>query len=84
MNTEFFEALAMLEEERGLESGSLLEKVKNALVIAVRRDYPGIEEPIVEIDPQKGLFHVAIVKMVVEEMTGKRRKNNTKRNNKKQ
>ena len=35
MNAEFFEALAMLEKERGLPADYLLEKIKNAIVIAV-------------------------------------------------
>ena len=39
MNTEFFEALAQLEKEKGIPEGYLLEKIKNAIVIAVRRDY---------------------------------------------
>lgn len=32
MNAEFFEALAMLEKERGLPADYLLEKIKNAIV----------------------------------------------------
>ena len=39
MNAEFFEALAMLEKERGLPADYLLEKIKNAIVIAVKKDY---------------------------------------------
>ena len=37
MNAEFFEALAMLEAERGLSAEYLLEKIKNAIVIAVKK-----------------------------------------------
>ena len=39
MNAEFFEALSMLEAERGLPAEYLLEKIKNAIVIAVKKDY---------------------------------------------
>ena len=39
MNAEFFEALAMLEKERGLPADYLLEKIKNAIVIAVKKDH---------------------------------------------
>jgi len=38
MNTEFFEALALLEQEKGIPRDYLLEKIKNAILIAIRRD----------------------------------------------
>ena len=39
MNAEFFEALAMLEKERGLTADYLIERISNAIVIAVKKDY---------------------------------------------
>ena len=52
MNAEFFEALAMLEAERGLSAEYLLEKIKNAIVIAVKKDYDVEDDNVaVEIDP---------------------------------
>ena len=39
MNTEFFEALALLEKEKGIPADYLLEKIKAAIAIAVKRDY---------------------------------------------
>jgi len=69
MNTEFFEALLMLEKEKGIPVSYLLEKIQNAITIAVKRDYNGIENILVEIDPEKGRFNVAIRKTVVEEVT---------------
>ena len=47
MNAEFFEALAMLEKERGLPADYLLEKIKNAIVIAVKKDYDVEDENVV-------------------------------------
>ena len=38
MNAEFFEALAMLEKERGLTADYLIERISNAIVIAVKKD----------------------------------------------
>ena len=38
-NNEFFEALAALEKERGLPEDYLVEKIKAAIVIAVKKDY---------------------------------------------
>ena len=39
MNSEFFEALALLEKEKGIPAEYFVEKITNAIVIAVRRDY---------------------------------------------
>jgi len=66
MNTEFFDALAMLEKEKGIPITYLLEKIKNAILIAIRRDGEECEDSIVEIDPQAGRFYVAFRKTVVE------------------
>ncbi|RPF47765.1 NusA antitermination factor [Hydrogenoanaerobacterium saccharovorans] len=66
MNNEFFEALALLEKEKGIPVDYLLEKIKAAIAIAVKRDYGGTENALVDIDPTKGSFHVAIRKDVVD------------------
>ena len=68
MNTEFFEALAQLEKEKGIPEGYLLEKIKTAIVIAVRRDYGAEENVLVDIDPATGKFAVALRMQVVEEV----------------
>lgn len=69
MNAEFFEALAMLEAERGLSVDYLLEKIKNAIVIAVKKDYDVEDDNVaVEIDPETGKFNVNLLKHIVEEV----------------
>ena len=69
MNAEFFEALAMLEKERGLTADYLLEKIKNAIVIAVKKDYEVEDENVsVVIEPDQGKFSVSLLKTVVEEV----------------
>ena len=68
MSTEFFEALTMLEREKGIPIDYLLEKIKNAILIAIRRDGEECEDSIVEIDPESGRFYVAFRKTVVEEI----------------
>ena len=68
MNAEFFEALAMLEKERGLPADYLLEKIKNAIVIAVKKDYEVEDENVsVVIEPDQGKFSVSLLKTVVED-----------------
>ena len=68
MNTEFFDALALLEKEKGIPMEYLLVKIKNAIAIAVKRDSEGTEDSIVEIDPDSGRFYVAFRKTVVEDV----------------
>jgi len=66
MNREFFEALELLEKEKGIPADYLLEKIENAIGIAVKRDYIGVNTVIVNVDKQKETFEVAIRKTVVE------------------
>ena len=69
MNAEFFEALSMLEKERGLSAEYLIEKISNAIVIAVKKDYEVEDDNVlVEIDPAKGRFSVSLVRDIVEEV----------------
>ncbi len=66
MNGEFFEALSLLEKEKGIPMDYLLEKIRNAIAIALKRDIEGNQDHIVEIDPKSGRFYVAFRKTVVE------------------
>ena len=66
---EFFEALKLLEKEKGIPAEYLLEKIRAAIVIAVKKDYGGDEENIlVHMDPATGEFRVALRKTVVDEI----------------
>lgn len=64
MNTEFFEALTLLEKEKGISREYLLEKIRSAIAVAIKRDYD-TEDSIVEISPETGRFYVAFRKTVV-------------------
>lgn len=68
MNAEFFDALQALEKEKGIPEGYLAEKIANAITIAVKHNYKTGDNTIVELDPPKQLFRVAIRKKVVEEV----------------
>lgn len=68
-NNEFFEALAALEKERGLPADYLIDKIKAAIVIAVKKDYEVEDENvIVDIDPQIGAFRASLSQEIVEEV----------------
>ena len=68
MNTEFFEALSLLEKEKGISRDALIEKIKGAIAIAIKRDVGGTDENVVEIDPDSGRFYVAVRKNAVKEV----------------
>ena len=69
MNNEFFDALALLEKEKGIPADYLLERIKAAIVIAVKKDYGAQDNVKVEIDDTTRKFKVCITKTVVEEVT---------------
>ena len=65
---EFFDALALMGQEKGIPMEYLVEKIKTAIALAVKKDPAGSEESIVEIDPESRKFYVAMRKEVVEEV----------------
>ncbi|MBQ9845112.1 MAG: transcription termination/antitermination protein NusA [Oscillospiraceae bacterium] len=66
MNKEFFEALNIIEKEKGIKKEVLIEKITKAMEVAVEKDL-GLEgNVIVLIDPDKQKFGVSVVKTVVE------------------
>ena len=65
-NNEFFEALSMLEHERGITAEYLIDKIKAAIIIAVKKNYEVEDDHVmVEIDPDTGKFNVALIQDVV-------------------
>ncbi len=69
MNAEFFEALTLLGQEKGLSTEYLLEKINTAIIIAVKKDYDVEEENVsINIDPTTGKFNVSLLKTIVEEV----------------
>lgn len=67
MNNEFFEALLALESEKGIPVDSILENIKNAIAVAVKKYYNvGDDNVMVEIDMEEHRFKVSIVRDIVE------------------
>ncbi|MBQ0126185.1 MAG: transcription termination/antitermination protein NusA [Clostridiales bacterium] len=69
MNTEFFNALDLLEKERGIPKEYMLERVEAALVSAFKRDSGGNTNVRVAIDPVKKDVKVFKQMSVVAEVT---------------
>lgn len=65
-NAEFFEALRLMEEERGIPSKYIAEKFSEAIVVAARKDYGGNDIVSCVIDPEKQIFTVTARKAVVD------------------
>ena len=63
---ELFGAIGGLQEESGIELSELLEKIKQGILKAVKRDYPGNENVRVDLDPETKKFEIHIMKTVVE------------------
>src|ERR1035437_35447 len=66
---EFFEALNLMEKEKGVPAEFIAEKISNAIVVASRRDYGGNDIVHCNIDAEKKVFEVYIRKMVVDDIT---------------
>lgn len=68
MNKEFFEAVALMEKEKGIPAEYLYEKISTAIITAVRKDYGGKDVISCEINPEKNDFNVYYCRTVVEEV----------------
>ena len=70
MNTDLFEALALLEKEKNISKETLLEAIRASLIQAVKNQYGknDVDNVVVNIDPQEGKFEMYAEKTVVEEV----------------
>ncbi|MCD7829328.1 MAG: transcription termination factor NusA [Clostridiales bacterium] len=66
---DFFLALDMLEQERGISKDYMLEKITQALVTAYKRDHEGIGDNLVVLaDEERNSIRMIIKREVVEEV----------------
>ena len=76
-NAEFFEAIELIEKEKGIPQDYMLDKIRTALLTAFKRDNPdgelggklpdGEDAVVVEIDREKKTIAMSSRKVVVEE-----------------
>ncbi len=70
MNAEFFAAINELEKEKGIPKKYMIEKIRQALLAALKKDNPGSEENVfVDVDESKSKIDMYIRKTVVEKLT---------------
>lgn len=67
-NKEMFEALKLLEEERGIPFDFMVDKIKKAIVTACKNSYNGNDDAIINFDQKKNNFEVYLRKTVTEEV----------------
>lgn len=65
---EFFEALHLMEVEKGIPAQYIAEKISAAIAVAAKKDYGGHDIVHCDIDCEKQTFKVYIQKNVVEEV----------------
>ena len=68
MNKEFFEAVQLLETEKGISSEYLYDKIKAAIISATRSTYGNRDIVVCDIDPEAQSMRVYVRKNVVEEI----------------
>ncbi len=69
MNKSFFEAVALMEKEKGIQADYLYEKISEAIVKAVRKDYNNKDVVACEIDAEAQTMRVYMHLNVVDEIT---------------
>lgn len=65
-NAEFFEALRLMEEERGIPKEFIAEKIADAIIVAARKDYGGNDIISCVIDADNEIFTVTARKTIVD------------------
>lgn len=70
MNNEIFDALNLLEKERGISIDFMVDRIKKAIVTACKNSY-GNEDCVINVEQAKGLFEVYLRKTVVEDISAR-------------
>ena len=69
MNAEFFDAIEMIEKEKGIPRGYMYDKIKQAMLTAFRKDYPECEDNVeIVLDEEKKRIEMHINKTVVDQV----------------
>ncbi|MFR8010435.1 MAG: transcription termination factor NusA [Clostridia bacterium] len=68
INEEFFQAVKMLETEKGIPAEYLYDKIKTAIIVAIRHDYNGKDIVFCDINPDQNELKVYVRKNVVAEI----------------
>ena len=64
---EIFNALEILEKERGIPQDFMLDKITQAMIAAYKKDHPGVDTVEVDADPKYKTLRMFVIKTVVDE-----------------
>ena len=64
---EIFEALELLEKERGIPVDFMLEKIKKAILTACKNSYDN-EDAVIDLNPETGMFEVRLKMIAVDDV----------------
>ena len=64
---EIFEALELLEKERGIPVEFMLEKIKKAILTACKNSYDN-EDAVIDLNPETGMFEVRLKMIAVDDV----------------
>ena len=64
---EIFEALQLLEKERGIPVDFMLEKIKKAILTACKNSYDN-EDAVIDLNPDTGMFEVRLKMIAVDDV----------------
>ncbi len=68
MNKEFFKAVALMEEEKGVPADYICEKIAGAIVKATKKDYHDADVVFADINPETQVFRVYVRKPIVDDV----------------
>ncbi len=69
MNAEFFDAIELIEKEKGIPRAYMFDKIRQAMLTAFRKDYPECEDNVeIVLDEDKKRIEMHINKTVVEQV----------------
>lgn len=66
--SDFFEAMNLVEKENSMNAELLVDKIKDGIEKAIKKDYPMCENIRVDIVPEKQVFDMVILKEVMDVM----------------
>ena len=69
MNADFFDAVELIEKEKGIPRGYMFDKIKQAMLTAFRKDYPECEDNVeIVLDEEKKRIEMHVNKTIVEQV----------------
>ena len=68
-----YQSIEMLSKEKGIDPQVIIDAVKDAMLVAARKQFKTNDELIAEMDDKTGMVLLFMVKKIVEEVTDKTR-----------